>query len=154
MIGEDPEALEATVVGTALHVDGKETREEDGREDQQKDGEGSPNLAGFVVNLFSLLLDFRLGGSFRRSDGSLLIESLALGGGLSLGDGLLHQGGLDGGLLGMGARLRKSVGHIVVGADGDAVEDDTEDEGVDGQAEAAEGLGKIQREAHRNMAAT
>ena len=46
------------------------------------------------------------------------------------------------------------MGHIVVGADGDAVEDDTEDEGVDGQAEAAEGLGKIQREAHRNMAAT
>ena len=42
------------------------------------------------MNLFSLLLDFRLGGSFRRSDGGLLVESLALGGGLSLGDSLIH----------------------------------------------------------------
>ena len=54
----------------------------------------------------------------------------------------------------MGARLRKSMGHVVVGTDGDAVEDGPENQGVDGQAEAAEGLGKIQREAHRNVAAT
>jgi hypothetical protein len=33
VIGEEPEALEAAVVGAALDVDGQETSEEDGRDD-------------------------------------------------------------------------------------------------------------------------
>ena len=148
VIGEDPETLQAAIVGATLDIDGEETREENGRDDQQEDGERSPDSGGVVMNLFGLLLHFRLSGGFRRSDGGLLVESLTLGGGLGLGDGLLHQRGLHGGFLRMGTRLGQSMGHVVVGADGDSVEDDPENESVDGKAEAAEGLGKVQREAH------
>jgi hypothetical protein len=42
----------------------------------------------------------------------------------------------------------------MVGAGGHAVEDGAEDDGVDGQAEAAQGLGKVQREAHGAESAT
>ena len=80
-----------------------------------------------VVNLFGLLLEFRLSGGFGGGDSGLLVEGLALGGGLGLGDGLIHEGDLGGGFLGMGVRLRQSMAHVIVGADGDTVEDGSED---------------------------
>ena len=48
----------------------------------------------------------------------------------------------------VGFRFRKRVAHVMKGYEGHAVEDGAQDDSVDSQAEAAEGLGKVQRDAH------
>ena len=45
MIGEDPETLQAAIVGATLDVNGEETSEEDGRKNQQED---QPEVQGDV----------------------------------------------------------------------------------------------------------
>ena len=149
VVGEDPKAPEAAVVGAALDVDRQETGEEDGGKDQEEDGEGSPAFHGVVVDLIGLLLEVGRDGGLSLGLGGRGVEGLALGGGLGLGDGLVDQGGLDDGFLVVGFRLRKRMAHVMIGAGGHAVEDGSQDDGIDGQAEAAEGLGKVQREAKR-----
>jgi len=148
VVGEDPEALEAAVVGAALNIDRQETGEEHGGKDEEEDGEGGPAFHGVVVDLISLLLEVGGDGGLSLGLGGRGVEGLALGGGLGLGHSLVDQRGLDDGFLMVGFRLRKRVAHVIIGAGGHAVEDGAQDDGIDGQAEAAEGLGKVQREAH------
>ena len=154
VIREDPQSLEAGVVGATLHVDGKETCEESGGEDEQEDRERRPSFDGVVMDLFGLLLEVSGDGGFRLGRGGLDVERLALRGGLGLGDGLLDQTSLHDGFLGVGRGFGQRIAHVMISPGGDAVEDRRKQDEVEGQAEAAERLGKIQREAHGCEAAT
>ena len=76
VVGEDPEALEAGVVGAALDVDREEAGEEHGGQDQEEDREGGPAFDGVVMDLIGLLLE--VGGDGGLSLAAVLALATAL----------------------------------------------------------------------------
>jgi len=151
---EDQEAVLSGFIDATLQGDGKETGKEDGRNDQEENGERAPERFSLMFDLVVLLGGGGQSNLLGFSQGGLFIENLALGGGLGLGEGLILGLLGDGLLFGMDGPLRQGMGHITEAQPGEAREDDGQEDKVHQEADAAQGLGKVQREGNRKEAAT